>query len=352
MSLAFPPRYDPIGTEKAGGFGKVIFCNDMNLGREVAIKVIQDPAESSRHLDEIRALLSVTSKHVVEVFDLVAFSDGTIGIVEEFIDGHDLSELKRPISSDNLLKLAWQIAAGLSDIHEAGFVHRDIKPNNIRLDAEGVVKILDFGLSRLDDGDAKTVGFVGTRGFAAPEQYSDSTVALGRAIDVYAFGVTVYFLGKGKLLKELRAMPPEKAPAQLFSNSEFDLPSELQILLESCLKHDPGERPSMPHVRDALAVKLLTNKHRALLIYSGKPNYLDKDNRSVSLSVKGVGSITISYDGDNFFVENPEGELFINNMAVSTGMGMPGSCVIAFGNSDRKVRNFVTFDISYPEVVI
>ncbi len=350
-----PPRYKPDGEVKSGGFGDVVFCDDQNLSRRVAIKFIQDKSDNKRLLDEISALQILRSKHVVQIYDIVTDKPDEIGIVEEFIEGDDLWKHPYPRASiKNYLKTIWQIVCGLADIHEAGIIHRDIKPNNMKLDHEGIVKIYDFGLARPEGPEAKTKGFLGTEGFAAPELYKVGTVEFSRAIDVYAFGATAYFLAGDKLATELKSMPPAPLPAGAFSKLPLPIPDSVSVLLERCLDHDPANRPSIADVRDEIARNLLKDKHQALAVLNGKPSYLNKDSKGVSLELAGVGIIEIFYDGLHFKVKTVSGEVDINNRSVKRGDEIPGSCVVALGGAHRKrfERAFITFDVSNPEVVL
>lgn len=253
-----PARYKPLSGPAHGGFGVVVFCEDAHLSRRVAIKFLQDPDEIRRLLDELRALLLMRSKHVVQVYDIIPADGGFVGIVEEFVDGRDLWDSVFPRSSaENYLKTVWQVACGIADIHAAGVIHRDIKPNNMKLDAEGIVKIFDFGLARDEGPKAVTKGFMGTRGFAAPEQYDVGVVAFTKAVDTYAFGATAIFLATGGLPAPLRTVPPSPVPVGTFATLPVTLPTELAALLERCLAEEPAHRPAMATVRDEIARYLL-----------------------------------------------------------------------------------------------
>lgn len=164
--------------------GSVLPCKDLTLQRDVAIKVIHGATHRRRMLDELSALAKMRSKHVVQVYDVLQPSRDEIGIVQEFISGVDLfDEGASPDDTTGFYKQIWQIASGISDIHALGVIHRDIKPNNMKIDSEGVVKIFDFGLARDEGPSAATMGFVGTRGFAAPELYR-GPVRFTKAVDV------------------------------------------------------------------------------------------------------------------------------------------------------------------------
>ncbi|HEX4131448.1 MAG TPA: serine/threonine-protein kinase [Pirellulales bacterium] len=351
--MLLPDRYQVAGDALDGGMGSVIPCKDTVLSRDVAIKVLQSGTEHRRILDEIAALLKMRSKHVVQVYDVLDLPGGKMGIVQEFIEGKDL--LKRATiaaSKADYYKQLWQIASGISDIHAVGVIHRDIKPNNMKIDPEGVIKIFDFGLARDEGEDAATAGFIGTHGFAAPELYKGS-VSFTKAIDTYAFGATAYFLGARLLPASLRNKPPTPVKADCFDDLPFELPPDISFALHGCLAHDPRKRPQMSDVRDMLARHLLAGRHKALLVYNGSPNYLNADNRSVNLRLKGMGQIEISYDDLDYRIVSVSGDVAINNRIASAGDVLPGSCVIALGSPAMKAqRRYITFDLSHPEIVL
>lgn len=338
----------------SGGMGSVILCVDMILERPVAIKFISNAALKRRMEDEVAALLKLRSKHVVQVYDVVRPAADEIGIVQEFIDGRDLFESHAPPASlDSYYKQIWQIASGIADIHELGVIHRDIKPNNMKTDPEGVIKIFDFGLARDDGPSAKTKGFVGTRGFAAPELYA-RPFEFTNAVDTYAFGATALFLASGGLPAELLEQPPNPNLADYFHPLALGIAAEIASLLGACLAEDPADRPAMKDVRDALSRHILFDKHRALVVYQSRASTLSAANRSVNLAFGTIGALSIRYDGLAFIVDSVSGEVAINNKAVAAGSIVPGACVVAFGASHRRAneRRFITFDISHPEIVL
>jgi eukaryotic-like serine/threonine-protein kinase len=172
MSNGIPPRYIPTGTVFSGGMGEVLICKDEILEREVAIKFIQDVKDQRRLFDEIAALQKIRSKHVVQIFDVFLNDiDRKVGIVQEYVSGKDLVSFcsGKVLSIDEYLKILYQIASGVSDIHDQGLIHRDIKPSNMKFDQSSIIKIFDFGLARFSGQNDSTLGFAGTPGFAAPE---------------------------------------------------------------------------------------------------------------------------------------------------------------------------------------
>ncbi|MCX7094635.1 MAG: serine/threonine-protein kinase [Methylobacter sp.] len=353
--LDLPKRYVPNGASDSGGFGSVIYCKDEHLDRPVAIKFIREDSEKHRLMDELNALMLLRSKHVVQVYDIVKGESDSIGIVEEYIDGDDLSNSPIPKTSyEYYLKTLWQIASGIADIHGAEVIHRDIKPNNMKLDKEGIVKIYDFGLSRDEGAKAVTKGFKGTFGFAAPELIASGFVAFSRAVDTYAFGATAIVLSGLGLPDALQKIPPQPLPDNFMSTLPFKLTPDLASLITACLAPNPNDRPLMTHVRDLLSRHLLHNKHQALAVHNNKPLVLNSSKRTISLRFSDVGEIVIEYDGFRFYVSAVSGEVLINNQAVSVGKEIPKSCVVALGGSHRRAneRQFITFDVSNPEVVL
>lgn len=345
-------RYVKAGASATGGFSRVEICTDLHLDRKVAIKTISNPDEAQRIEDEIRALLGLRSRHVVQIFDLLVADEGGVAIVEEFIDGVDLLHFDFSRQDAPPLPLVlWQISSGLSDVHAAGLIHRDIKPNNIRLDKDGVVKILDFGLAR-DLKGGQTVGFVGTPGFAAPEMYGHGAVRFTQAVDVYAFAVTAIFLATNDLPVELRSIPPS-VPAAGALNALLPLGLNVVQLLTRALDPNPVVRPTIGEIRDAIQIELLRDRHQAIAVSRRQVHTLSSTNRFIRLAIPNVGSVDISYDGVVFEVVAVAGEIAINNSPAFSGMRLPGSCVVAIGNSNRPYysREFVTFDVSHPEVM-
>lgn len=193
INHVLPERYSLKSTELGGGMGDILICKDNHLDRDVIVKLLKDGEEERRLLDEQKALLKLRSKHVVQLYDLIdiTVSEKTKkGLVLEYINGVDLNYNPSESHPEKLKKL-WQIACGLSDIHSAKVIHRDIKPNNIRVDENKIVKILDFGLARTSGTEAFTHSVIGTLGYMAPELWKRKNISFDQKIDVYAYGVLV-----------------------------------------------------------------------------------------------------------------------------------------------------------------
>jgi eukaryotic-like serine/threonine-protein kinase len=197
-------RYRLVREIGRGGSGTVHLAHDEVLGRTVAMKRIGlMPGSESMHLEragrEARLAAALNHPHVVSVFDLV--EDGDVHwLVMEYVDGHPLSDLVRrdgPLEVTEAASLLAQSADALTDAHEAGIVHRDVKPSNI-LVSGGVAKLGDFGIARAaDDASLTQTGLVtGSPAYLAPEVASGSSAT--PASDVWSLGATLYHAVTGR----------------------------------------------------------------------------------------------------------------------------------------------------------
>jgi eukaryotic-like serine/threonine-protein kinase len=301
-------------------------------------------------------LQRIRSKHVVQIFDLfLNESDRKVGIVQEYISGEDLvhTSENKLLSVEEYLKILYQISSGISDIHDQGLIHRDIKLNNIKVDESNIVKIFDFGLARVENKNDSTLGFRGTIGFAAPELYQSGLVSFTNAVDTYAFGITAWYLSGEKVPETLLKMPLNNTKTRSFSSLKIDIPDAIVSLLDRSISENPSDRPLMSEIKALLGKYLLRGKHRALIIYGTKTYVLEKIDQVIKLDVHSHGSLHIKYDGLNFLVEVAIGSIFANNKLINRGQLLPKNCVITLGDTARGAdRLFVTFDISNPEVVL
>src|SRR6185369_9880306 len=177
MSLAPGTRLGPyqiVSPLGAGGMGEVYRANDPRLRRDVAIKVLpadlsSDPDRLSRFEKEARAASSLNHPNIVTIHE-IAEAGSIRFLVMEFVSGSTLRQLLAagPMPLRKLLALAAQVADGLARAHAAGIVHRDLKPENIMVTAEGIAKILDFGLAKHEspraEGDLSSQLATETRG--------------------------------------------------------------------------------------------------------------------------------------------------------------------------------------------
>ncbi len=350
--MTIPNRYSPIAGPKHGGFGQVIRCFDNLLNRDVVIKKILHPTELRRIVDEVVALQQAKSKHVVEIFDVIIENNGTnISIVEEYLPGPDLTNIRiEPNDEESFLKIAYQIAKAIEDIHSRNVVHRDIKHNNIMFDASGYIRLFDFGLAKTGPLPGTTASVTGTPGFMAPELYTSPSL-VDKPVDIYAFGALMFYFATGGLPKCARPWPSPPTPlnpADSISNLGVT-DSRLASIIDQCLDIDPNARPTASELRMAFERRLLFGKHKAIVVSSTGKLSVNTINKPVRATY-GSNYVDLNYDGYDFIVTGIQGSVFINNNNAKIGDVLIGSHVITLGA--RAPRYFVTFDVSHPEVSI
>ena len=356
--MKLPSRYEKMGlTFSGGGMSTAFECRDKHLDRSVLVKVLQKGVDQKRILDEVKALSAIRSKHVVQIYDVIKDASGAVtALVEEFLPGSDINEIVPIKDASTFLRHIYAIACGLSDIHAIGRVHRDIKPNNMKIDAEGCLRIFDFGLSRTDGVNSETIGTIGTPGYIAPELCAPAhkKVKFTSAVDVFAFGATALKLIRGTLPKDLLSIPPNLPSADAdFGKQTLAIPPAIAATLNQCLSIEPAKRPSMETVRDIVGRHLLHGRHKATMIVGEKIHYLEKMGQSVKLSAGSLGSVDVSYDGCDFIATNVVGDVYINNMSIAPPQKLPGACVITLGAPPQGIqRRYITFDVTHPEVVL
>jgi serine/threonine protein kinase len=203
--------YATVARIGAGGMGEVYRAHDDRLNREVAIKVLPaavaaDPQRLERFSREARAVSALNHPNILTIHEL-GTHDGKPYIVTELLEGQELRALMngRPMPPRKVLDYAIQILEGLAAAHDKGIVHRDLKPENIFVTRDGRVKILDFGLARVEErsGDQVTQqhltekGMVlGTAGYMSPEQVRGARA--DHRSDLFAFGAILYEMLSGQ----------------------------------------------------------------------------------------------------------------------------------------------------------
>lgn len=354
--INLPSRY-VIVSAKNGGMSSVVQCNDTRLQRSVMVKYLDPATDQQRLLDEIQALQSIRSEYVVQIYDVISDSAGKIvGVVEEFCEGRDLSDLIGQIDYPQFLKFGYQLISGIAEVHDHGIIHRDIKPHNVRIGNLDRLTLIDFGLARASAG-AQTVSAIGTSGFMAPELFRlqpNGSISFTPSIDVFAFASSMFLMAAGGLPATVCQRPPDvKSTPINFANLPFNVHPDLATELNRCHNVSPLGRPSSRDLQSVFKRVLLRGNHRALLNIANNPKYLDKNNRRATAAVQGLASLTISYDDDHFVVSAITGDVFVNAGRIAQGYIFPGSCVIAFGDPTMgNSRQYITFDVSHPGVVL
>jgi serine/threonine protein kinase len=349
-----PLRYVFEGPTFDGGQGSVYVCRDKFLDRKVAIKVMLGVSDVSELRKELAATQGVRSRHVAQLYDVVESTPkGKVGVVQEFVPGPPVTGYpKNADPCQDYIRVIYQISCGLADIHECKKIHRDIKPSNIKLDAENIVKILDFGLATDAVVPPVTIDARGTPCYLAPELYGTPPITYTSAVDIFAFGVTARVIAEsGAMLSGFRQTPPYINPLPDFANCSLGLPTEVASALNQTLETSPSKRPTAAHLRDLLARRLLYGKHRAIVTY-GTTHELSVPGKAINLSTS-AGGIVIKYDGLTFSIGSVVGDAFVNNTRAQVGNTLPNSCVITLGSPVLGAgRTFVPFNVSHPGVVL
>ncbi|WP_374275065.1 serine/threonine-protein kinase [Brevundimonas sp.] len=339
------------GKLPGGGMSETMLCHDSNLQRDVVFKTLKAGTSQKRILDELAALSAIRSDHVVQVLDVIRDSSGTIvGFIEEYVSGDDLSHANLNTFED-ALPILLAISSGIADIHSHGRLHRDLKPDNMKIDVNGTLKIFDFGLSK-SSGSGGTTNFYYSPGFTPPEAFKKNTVGLheySESVDVYAFGaIALWMLNNGKLpscMEDLPAVAPD--PPVDFTAISLSCPVTVSNILSKCLHPVPGERPAIHEVSRLLARELKKGTHRLTLTTDTEIHVIDAARHRIPIRFEGA-LVEISYDGYDFFVSNVAGDVSINNMRVQSGWLITGSVVIVLAGNGK--RAFVTADASHPEI--
>ena len=200
-----------------GGMGEVYLAVDLSLGRQVALKLLptafqHDPERLRRFIREARAAATLNHPHIVTVYE-VGESNGQPFIATEFVEGENLADVlvRGSMALSEGIRIGRQIVNALAAAHAAGIVHRDLKPANIMVRADGVVKLVDFGLAHLVSGSAvkvtctSTGQILGTPAYMAPEQQAGQPV--DARTDIYAFGCVLYEMTSGARPERAAAAP-------------------------------------------------------------------------------------------------------------------------------------------------
>jgi eukaryotic-like serine/threonine-protein kinase len=317
---------DQIG---AGGIGQVFLAIHTEMRRHVAIKVVKitidDDQHHERFLREARTAAMLDHPNIVRVFDLKR-DRGFPYIVMEYIDGVPLNALVvkgKPLPHAAAADYIRQTALGLQHAHEAGLVHRDIKPNNLLVDRFGNVRITDFGLVReINDTESQLTAQLGAEGavigtvdYIAPEQSMDSSKVDIRA-DIYSLGATLYYLlaghtlfPEGRLGEKL--MWQQWRDPKPLSDIRTDLPPGLIDVVNKAIAKKKEKRYLEP-AEFAIALAPYCQGLVPLGEFIGKSENASRPSHPSKPSGNANGP-TLHYDHDDplsgFWTELPEPEL-------------------------------------------
>jgi eukaryotic-like serine/threonine-protein kinase len=247
-------RYEIDSVLGQGGMAKVFRGTDQVLGRTVAIKVLSpqfadDAQFVARFRREAQAAAALNQPNIVGVFDTGSQGDVHF-IVMEYVEGRTLRDVIRadgPLLPERAAEIADAVARALETAHEAGMVHRDIKPGNIMLTSDGEVKVMDFGIARTSTGDTltQTAAVLGTASYLSPEQAQGQPV--DARSDLYSLGCVLYEMTTGRspfsgdspvaiAYKHVKDDPV--APSRI----NPDVPSDLESVILKSMAKNPANR--------------------------------------------------------------------------------------------------------------
>jgi beta-lactam-binding protein with PASTA domain/tRNA A-37 threonylcarbamoyl transferase component Bud32 len=262
LNTLFDGRYRIVRKLGTGGMANVYLAEDEVLGRRVAIKILNDRHAGDdqfveRFRREAKNAASLSHPNIVSIYDR-GEAEGTYYIAMEYLDGRSLKELivaRGPAPVNVAIEYARQILAAIRFAHRHGIVHRDIKPHNVLVDAEGRLKVTDFGIARAGTSQMTEAGsIIGTAQYLSPEQAKGAPV--DQTSDLYSVGVVLYELLTGVVpfsgdtpveiaMKHLSAVP--EPPSAL----RAEVPRELDMVVTRALAKDPADRYQSAEEMDA-----------------------------------------------------------------------------------------------------
>ena len=233
-----------------GGMGVVFKAEDRVLNRSVAIKMLSGELEGNVEaqrvfLEEGRSLAPLVHPNLVAIHDILNIDSHTL-MVLEFVNGDDLDVLlkKGAFDEKTAVRYILQMTRAIAFMHSRGFIHRDVKPGNAIVQADGTLKMIDFGLARsLVKMDQKGTSVRGTPAYMSPEQITGSPMS--PKVDIYQLGVTLYELLSGELPFSGEPMYAHvHTQPMLLSDKNIDISLDISNIVSRCLSKDPTLRPT------------------------------------------------------------------------------------------------------------
>jgi eukaryotic-like serine/threonine-protein kinase len=310
INSLFDDRYRIVRRLGSGGMANVYLAEDQELGRRVAIKILNDRHAGDeqfveRFRREAKNAAGLSHPNIVSIYDR-GEAEGTYYIAMEYLDGRSLKELivkRGPAPIGIAVDYARQILAALRFAHRNGVVHRDIKPHNVLVDAEGRVKVTDFGIARAGASQMTETGsIIGTAQYLSPEQARGAQV--DQTSDLYSLGIVLYELLTGTVpftgdtpveiaMKHLSAVPEPP------SAKRPEVPPALDQVVLRALAKDPAQRYQSAEEMDAdlervargLAVSRETEEAATTVLRGGGIDYAATAPTTVQPAVSAPTSV-------------------------------------------------------------
>jgi serine/threonine-protein kinase len=303
------PKYEVLGELGSGGMGSVFKARHVAIDRVRAVKVLkrelllEDEEYFERFRREAMIASDLSHENIVRVFDFDFTLDRSPYITMELLEGQDLQQLvgrEGALGWERTVELLSGVAEAIDRVHELGVVHRDLKPANLFLTTEGVVKILDFGISRMEQEGGALTGtgdILGTPLYMAPEQLRAEQV--DARTDVYALAAVAYELVTGK--RAVEATSPslvvaevlEKAP-RLASEHVEGLPGHVVVALARGLDKNPKKRfATTSELVSALTGSNTVGLAETMTTFTRSPTAPKRWPVVVALAVLGLGAAAV-----------------------------------------------------------
>jgi len=331
-----------------GGMGVVYRAKDLQLGRDVALKILrvplaEEPDRVSRLEREAQLLASLNHPNIAQIYGFEASGEKR-ALVMELVEGPTLAELlaQKLLPFEECLSISTQIVQALAEAHDKGIVHRDLKPQNIKLARGGRVKVLDFGIARRQATSGSLVGdlttltcatqpgtVLGTVGYMAPEQARGETI--DTRADIFSFGCVLYEMATGERAFA-RSSPLETLTAILHdapsapSCRRRGLPSGFDRLVAHCLEKEPAARFQSAHDLE-FALNALT------------PGRVPVGVKARPASVAVLPFINLSADPENeFFADGITEDVIAHLTKIRSLKVISRTSVMAFKKRDCGLR--------------
>ncbi|MCL2425316.1 MAG: serine/threonine protein kinase [Oscillospiraceae bacterium] len=262
-------RYEIVAEQGKGGMSTVYLARDSNLGSYWAVKQVKNTS----HVDitafkkEVELLSGLNHSDIPRIVDKIEINDDYF-VVMDFING---ITLKKKVSTEGSLpesdvvtwaKMLCEVLIYLHTVKENPIVYRDMKPDNIMLTESGRIKLIDFGIAKeCRRGEVQNSGNIGTKGYAAPEQYKGASNIFDERTDIYGLGATLFFLVTGQV--------PGKPPNAVEPVRQVNptLSEGLEYIIDKCMRNNPDERYNNCEelLADLIDIDLLTSKYRRVI---------------------------------------------------------------------------------------